>query len=116
VSTERYKRSPVGTIHNTPIPDDIVKRLRVRRGVQGHPIGGHNGWCDLTDPEKLEAADEIEQLRAEVQRLTSRSCLTCTHGYVNPKYDVAEVGVTCTRLAGVVKPDFYCAVWEARRD
>lgn len=45
--------------------DDIVNRLRVRRGAQGHPMGGHNGWCDLTDPEKLEAADEIVRLRAE---------------------------------------------------
>ncbi len=91
---------------------DIVERLRVRRGVQGHPIGEHNGWCDLTDPEKLEAADEIEQLRAEVQRLTSRSCLTCVHGSFNPKYDLNESGVTCNRINIVFRHDFYCARWE----
>jgi hypothetical protein len=60
----------------------------------------------------VDTIQEIERLRAEVEQLTSRSCLTCVHGSFNPKYDLNESGVTCNRINIVFRHDFYCARWE----
>lgn len=77
--------------------DDIVNRLNeeIRAEV----------WGLLVD-----ARNEIERLRAEVNRLTFRSCATCRFGYID------SVGMAdCAMFDKVFKPDHYCAKWEARR-
>ena len=65
------------------------------------------------------ARNEIERLRAEVKGLTAerdRSCVTCLHGYVHPRYPIDEIGVRCERLSTVFWMPFHCSRWEARRE
>ena len=59
------------------------------------------------------------QLVAENARLREagqeRSCATCAHGYINPRYPIEEVGVSCRGplVGNSFMPDFFCAKWAA---
>ncbi len=96
--------------------DDIVVRLRNWDDgrVFTHYEGcwdSHPGCAILLAADAIEARDaEIERLRAEVNRLTLRSCATCRFGYID------SVGMAdCAMFDKVFKPDHYCAKWEVRR-
>ena len=61
-----------------------------------------------TSPVLMEAARAVE---ARIADLEGRTCQTCKHGHVNPKYPIEEIGVTCTgplRAYTFMMP-FHCA-------
>ena len=80
-------------------------------------------WCQVSDEsgelhiawQESSCLDEIERLRAERDAERDRSCVTCLHGYVHPRYPIDEVGVRCERIRTVFWMPFHCSKWEARR-
>lgn len=63
---------------------------------------------------------DTQALAREVQARRAldaiRRCDSCAHGFVNPRYPIAEVGVRCEWLKGAVhfKADHYCGKWVQR--
>lgn len=49
--------------------------------------------------------------------LKDRSCVTCTHVDISPKYPVEEIGVGCVKFTSSrFTHTYYCSLWEPRKD
>lgn len=57
---------------------------------------------------------DVQALAEEVIEYRNRTCQTCSHGIINPKYPLEEIGVKCDILNGYFTSTFSCNMWEPK--